>query len=255
MALPARRQDVGAALEDLRLASDRRLAGLGLLLMLVPALWFIQTDFALYRTDVSLLIQRLLLRLVMVVVPVAGYLTVRRTRSRAAYDTAVLWSGILLAAVTLGLAAFRPAGSGLPLRSPLLVICILYFAMPAPLWRQAFAPAALSAGLIALRTTRLTGGGIDVPGDVFAIIMLNALGVVTVVRRLRLDAASNAVVHELKALRGIIPICSYCRKVRSEVGDWQQIERYVHDHSDAAFSHGICPTCYDTTHKEFIDGA
>ncbi|MBP8273016.1 MAG: hypothetical protein KAY59_01215, partial [Acidobacteria bacterium] len=224
MALPASRQDVGAELDDLRLASDRRLAGFGQLLMLVPALWFIQTDLALYRTDMALLMQRLLLRLVMVVVPVAGYLVVHRTRTRASYESAVLWFGLLLAAVTAGLAAFRPAGSGLPLRSPLLVICILYFAMPASLWRQASAPLALSAGLIALRTMRLTGGGIDVAGDVFAIIMLNALGILTVVRRLRLDAASNEVVRELKALRGIIPICSYCRKVRSEVGDWQQIE-------------------------------
>ena len=50
-------------------------------------------------------------------------------------------------------------------------------------------------------------------------------------------------VGELKTLRGIIPICSHCRKLRSEVGDWQLIERYFQDHSDALFSHGICPDC------------
>ena len=243
MAMPHRGGDVATALYDLRLDSDRRLASRGLALMLLPALWFISTDFQLYGHDAVMLRQRLLLRVVMIVVPAVGFLVVRAVQTRAAYSRAVLWSAIAIAAVTLGLNVIRPAGSGLPLRSPLLILCILYFAMPDRPARQLAAPLGLSAGLIALRMTMLTGGGIDVGGDVLTIVALNALGILTVFRRVRLEAATSDVVGELKTLRGIIPICSHCRKLRSEVGDWQLIERYFQDRSEALFSHGICPDC------------
>lgn len=48
---------------------------------------------------------------------------------------------------------------------------------------------------------------------------------------------------EIKQLRGIIPICSGCKKIRNDAGSWQQIESYVREHSEAEFSHGICPDC------------
>jgi hypothetical protein len=47
----------------------------------------------------------------------------------------------------------------------------------------------------------------------------------------------------VKTLRGIIPICSYCRKIRNDEGYWNQVETYLESHSDARFSHGICPDC------------
>jgi len=49
---------------------------------------------------------------------------------------------------------------------------------------------------------------------------------------------------EVKTLRGIIPICSYCKKIRDDKGAWDIVEAYICDHSDAQFSHGICPDCY-----------
>lgn len=48
---------------------------------------------------------------------------------------------------------------------------------------------------------------------------------------------------EVITLRGIIPICSSCKKVRDDKGYWNQIESYIRDHSEADFSHGICPEC------------
>ena len=51
---------------------------------------------------------------------------------------------------------------------------------------------------------------------------------------------------QLKQLRGIIPICSYCKKIRNDDARWQQLETYISAHSAAMFSHGICPTCYTT---------
>jgi transcriptional regulator with GAF, ATPase, and Fis domain len=48
---------------------------------------------------------------------------------------------------------------------------------------------------------------------------------------------------EIKTLRGIIPICAACKKVRDGAGYWQQVELYVRNHSAAEFSHGLCPAC------------
>lgn len=50
--------------------------------------------------------------------------------------------------------------------------------------------------------------------------------------------------EEVKTLRGIIPICSYCKKIRDDKGFWNQLEAYIVSRSEAEFSHGACPDCY-----------
>ncbi len=55
---------------------------------------------------------------------------------------------------------------------------------------------------------------------------------------------------EIKTLRGIIPICSYCKKIRDDKGAWEIIESYISNHSDAHFTHGICPECYKKQMKK-----
>ena len=50
--------------------------------------------------------------------------------------------------------------------------------------------------------------------------------------------------QEIKILRGILPICLVCKKVRNDNGYWQQVEEYIRDHTEVAFSHGYCPECY-----------
>ncbi len=48
---------------------------------------------------------------------------------------------------------------------------------------------------------------------------------------------------EIRTLRGIIPICASCKKIRDSNGAWNQLEQYIREHSEAEFSHGICPDC------------
>jgi len=48
---------------------------------------------------------------------------------------------------------------------------------------------------------------------------------------------------EIKVLQGIIPICAQCKKIRNDQGYWQQLEVFIRDHSEAEFSHSICPGC------------
>jgi sigma-B regulation protein RsbU (phosphoserine phosphatase) len=55
----------------------------------------------------------------------------------------------------------------------------------------------------------------------------------------------EAALSRVKQLQGLLPICSYCKKIRNDGNYWQQIDAYFADHSDAQFSHGICPACYE----------
>lgn len=68
--------------------------------------------------------------------------------------------------------------------------------------------------------------------------------------RQRTQELENAL-SEIKQLQGILPICASCKKIRNDQGAWQQIEVYIRDHSEADFSHGICPRCYDEQIEEF----
>lgn len=56
--------------------------------------------------------------------------------------------------------------------------------------------------------------------------------------------------REVKVLRGFIPICASCKKIRNDRGYWQLVEAYIREHSEAEFSHGICPDCI----KKFFPG-
>lgn len=59
----------------------------------------------------------------------------------------------------------------------------------------------------------------------------------------RLIAELRSAGAEIKTLRGIIPICASCKKIRDDEGYWRQVEDYVSEHSEADFSHGLCPDC------------
>jgi len=62
----------------------------------------------------------------------------------------------------------------------------------------------------------------------------------------------NRALEEIKTLRGILPICSNCKKIRDDKGYWNQVEVYVHERTEAEFSHGICPQCMEKLYPEFV---
>ena len=59
---------------------------------------------------------------------------------------------------------------------------------------------------------------------------------------------------QVKTLSGMIPICASCKKIRDDKGYWNQIETYLREHSDAQFTHGICPECAKKLYGDFIKG-
>lgn len=78
--------------------------------------------------------------------------------------------------------------------------------------------------------------------------------------RERFEGESRAAIEELekalsevKTLKGLLPICANCKKVRDDEGYWSQIESYLGKHADASFTHSVCPECIEKLYPEFVD--
>jgi len=69
----------------------------------------------------------------------------------------------------------------------------------------------------------------------------------------RVDELTLAL-DQVKQLQGLLPICSYCKNVRDDNNYWQKVESYISQHSEAQFSHGICPDCYEKIVKPELMG-
>ena len=69
--------------------------------------------------------------------------------------------------------------------------------------------------------------------------------------RIHVGQRTLALIANIKRLSGLLPICSYCKRIRSDHDYWEQVESYITEHTDARFSHGICPTCFDKVVDEF----
>ena len=61
----------------------------------------------------------------------------------------------------------------------------------------------------------------------------------------RLVQELRTALAEVKTLQAILPICSYCKKIRDDENYWQSVEAYISRHTNATFSHGICPSCFE----------
>ncbi|HTL71754.1 MAG TPA: CHASE3 domain-containing protein [bacterium] len=97
---------------------------------------------------------------------------------------------------------------------------------------------------------------------VVAVLLIVANGVAgrEMTRRRRAEAEQRELIGrlqkalaEVKTLSGLIPICGWCKNVRNDTGYWQSVEHYVRAHTDATFSHGICPSCREKFKNEIFN--
>lgn len=62
----------------------------------------------------------------------------------------------------------------------------------------------------------------------------------------------ESALNDLRILRGMLPICANCKKIRDKEGDWYQLESYIRNHSEAEFSHGICEDCQQMLYSDYL---
>jgi hypothetical protein len=108
--------------------------------------------------------------------------------------------------------------------------------------RAPFIRAGLLSGLIAILAV--------VAGSVFFVRITNPL-----LRKLQKTIAGlRDALDKVKLLSGLVPICASCKKIRDDRGTWKDLEEYIGDHSEAKFSHGICPDCVKRLYSELDKG-
>ena len=93
----------------------------------------------------------------------------------------------------------------------------------------------------------------DAAGRIASVVCISK----DITERKRAEEERERVILELKAalaqvrtLSGLLPICASCKKIRDDQGYWTQIESYIREHSEADFSHGVCPECFESLYPE-----
>lgn len=199
----------------------------------------------------------------------ACLVALRRVQRAPRYDAVVFaWVLSFFVAATLENARL-PADYTSFVAWDVLLTVGAYAALPLGLARQAVAASVLAVAdlWIAVHDKTFThvSGSTDA---MFAFVAANAVGTITswelhrrrrrefVALRSEVKAREEAeqAWHELKILRGIIPICANCKNIRTDAGEWQRIETYVREHSEAQFSHGICPSCMRVLYPDIAEG-
>jgi hypothetical protein len=183
------------------------------------------------------------------------------------HRTVLFWS-LLLVVYNIFIASTRPPGYLIQAILNVFLVLMCYLVLPLPLTLQTIPAILMSIGNIALviwlnsPADQLTSAAI-----IGAFVVVNVLGALTsrqvhywkrqqfvaMLRQIELRAELEQALAEIKTLRGILPICSHCKRVRDDTGYWQQVEVYVRDRSYAEFSHSICPSCIQAHYGELSD--
>ena len=142
----------------------------------------------------------------------------------------------------------------------MLYVPLLFVCQPPHRRRWLIAVAALSTALILLDVALGIGGTIG-PAWVYLTNRGGSIGVLWTIalqlrRSFRLEAAHDAAVEEGAALAerrvlgGLLPICASCKRIQRSDDVWQSLEAYIQAHSEASFSHGLCPSCVASLYPE-----
>ncbi len=106
-----------------------------------------------------------------------------------------------------------------------------------------------------IRDVEVFSGPINIRGDELLYSIIH-----DITEKLRIEREKDDLIsklenanHQINTLKGIIPICASCKKIRDDDGYWEQIEEYIRNHTEAEFSHGICPDCARDYYPDYID--
>jgi len=68
----------------------------------------------------------------------------------------------------------------------------------------------------------------------------------------RVARQTSALTREVKMLSGLLPICSFCKRIRDDSGHWEPLERFISQRTEASFSHGVCPECNEKYYGQYL---
>jgi hypothetical protein len=191
-----------------------------------------------------------------------------RCNSAKAFDRIIfIWVALLLAGV-IAANALLPADYTIHVAWDLLLALAVYAVTPLYLSRQVALALLMTLGnLVLFAWFKVFDRPVAFYDVLSAFVCANIIGVFTSWelhrwRRQQFSALQNEVdarsklevaLLEVKTLKGIIPICANCKNIRTDEGVWKQIEAYVREHSDADFTHGICPDCVRKHYPEVAE--
>jgi hypothetical protein len=163
--------------------------------------------------------------------------------------------GTLRFAIVIGAMVFSAVVLWIDLKAGPLIRMPVLFALPviaASWYGGLFAGAALAIGLPTLRL--LLELSVHKPwslGDsiINSIILVLTLSLISI-----LVYFVNRQRTRIRILQGFLPICSFCKKIRTKENTWQQMESYIAQHSQAEFSHGLCPECAEKEYGDILRG-
>src|SRR5262245_10710385 len=185
----------------------------------------------------------------------------RRAASPAAADRLFFGWCLALAALTVYAISARPPGNTGLLFMSFVVVLLGYCVTPLPLSRQALLALAYSAAVLSV-SRGADDATLSMVG--LAYVLSNLFGAVTSWRlnhwrreaflgawrdaelRTRLEQA----LAEIRTLRGLLCICAWCKRIRDEAQEWQEVDQFVQSRTHAAFTHGICPECHQSQLKQ-----
>ena len=175
---------------------------------------------------------------------------------KASIGTVVISSAILIALITLAIGYLKNATGIIGSVAPFYLIPIAIVALRAN--RSAGVVTGVICSIVWTILDFRYAGKISYWPETWSILMRAGIFVMfalalarikyDIMKEMRLNAELQAALTEVKQLSGLLPICAWCKRIRDDDGNWESVETYISVHSDADFTHGICPDCAKKYH-------
>ena len=165
-------------------------------------------------------------------------------------DARIIALGVAISAVVFGLDSMIPLGvaGGVP------YILVVLVSLWSPRIRLTYY-AAIGVSILVIAGFYTSPPG----GELWKIVCNRGLALFAIwttavlsVQQKTIQIEKEKALSELNVLGGMLPICASCKKIRDDHGYWSQIESDIRDHSEAEFSHGICPDCAKTIYPDLV---
>ncbi len=241
-----------------RLENDRRVVRTIFITLLTVTTLLVVMDVITVRGGWLARTPLLAIRLLMGAVLLYGVFGIMRARTPRAFEHRLLVTTGAAVLIELALRLLRPPENITPVWLEIVLVLGCYAILPNRPLFQAIVAVTLSVGTSLILIFYNTGvSAADRVGIILTLAIANAVGIVASRERVSRQAREEQAwrnerdaklelqrAHsEIRILRGLLPTCAHCRRVRTETGEWQQMERFVAAHSEAQFSHGFCPDC------------